>query len=190
MSEAVSALKGASTFGQISVAEAGLCGMITLRGDFADAGFAQVLKDVARVDVPAQRRIVWAEERALAWMSPDELLLQLPYEEAASLTLTLSEALGQTHALVADVSDARVRFDLTGEAAAVRETLAKLAPVDFSPEAMAVGDFRRTRVAQVAGAIWFSADSNAHVICFRSVAAYAFDLLTTSAETGADVGYF
>jgi hypothetical protein len=41
------------------------------------------------------------------------------------------------------------------------------------PDSFAVGDFRRSRMAQVAAAFWRH-DSGFDVICFRSVADYAY----------------
>ena len=75
MSEAQSALAGASREGMVRVREAGLHGMITLRGDLGSAKVKTAVKDAAGLDVPAQRKIVSEGETAVAWMSPDELLL-------------------------------------------------------------------------------------------------------------------
>ena len=50
--------------------------------------------------------------------------------------------------------------------------------------------FRRTRMAQVPAAFWLDEAGNFHLICFRSVADYAFELLKVSAQPGGEVGLY
>lgn len=185
MSEAVSALGGLVHDGYVRVAEVGPQGMIVLRskGD----GVAEALAGLG-LPVPEVRRIVAAGDRAVAWMSPDEMLVMLPYGEVAQAVAALSAALAGKHHLVADVSDARAVFTITGDGA--REVLAKCCPVDLAPEVFGPGEVRRTRAAQVAAAVWMSEDDRFTLVCFRSVARYVFDLLSTLARPGAEVGLF
>ncbi len=189
MSEALSAMQGAFAKGAVTVQDIGPQGMITLRGDLTDAKLAAAVQDVAGTAIPAQRRVETAGERTVAWMSPDELLILLPYADANPAVARLSSALAGTHALAANVSDARALFRLSGKPAQVREVMAKLAPADLSPDAFGPGDFRRTRLSQIAAAFWMPTPDSFHVVCFRSVAQYAFDLLKTSAQDG-PVGFF
>ena len=184
----VSALMGAVAEGRTRVEEAGLQGMITLRGDLASAAVMSAVKGVAGVDLPAQRAIATEGDKGIAWMSPDELLLLVPHAEAEAAVASLAEALKGEHATVANVSDARALFRIEGPHA--REALAKLTPADLHPEAFGSGEMRRTRLAQVPAAIWQSGEEEFHVICFRSVARYVFDILALSAKDGAEVGYF
>ncbi|MGH1356992.1 MAG: sarcosine oxidase subunit gamma [Thalassovita sp.] len=187
MSEAISALNGAGAKGFATVTEIGPQGMITLRGDLS------TMKDaLAQISgtLPDARGITHTGGRSVAWMSPDELLILLPYDQVGAAIETLNGALAGTHFLAVNVSDARAIFTVSGAGNAVRETLAKLAPVDLSPEVFKPGEIRRTRIAQIAAAFWLAEDGTAHVICFRSVAQYAFDLLKTAASDGAEVGYF
>ena len=86
------------------------------------------------------------------------------------------------------MSDARACFTLAG--AGAREVLGKVAPVDFAADQFVAGDFRRTRLAQVAGAFWLDAEGAFHIVCFRSVAEYVFNLLKTSADADAAVGVY
>ena len=183
MSDVRTALNGAKAQGVIRVADAGPRGMITIRGLVAERAAATL-----GLDTPDVRRIVFGHATALAWMSPDEFMVFCPYETAPAQVAALSAALGDAHALVADVSDARAVIDLTGPA--IRDVLSKLSPVDFAPAAFGVGEMRRTRLAQVPAAIWFSADEVAHVVCFRSVAGYAFDVLKEASAVDARVSQF
>ena len=114
MSKAVSALGGVSHKGFVDVAEAGQRGMITVRGDLGSAAMKKAVKAAVGTAVPAPRRIELAGEKGAAWMSPDELLILVPYAEAVATVEVLERALGKEHHLVADVSDARAVFRIKG----------------------------------------------------------------------------
>lgn len=186
MSErATSALPGAHFKGFVSVQEAGLRGMVTIRCDLASPKLAAAVEELG-LNVPAQRKVESAGEMALAWMSPDELLLMAPHERAEEVAQQLAQALQGEFATIANVSDARAVFTLEG--AALRDALAKLCPVDFGT--LGPGDIRRTRAAQIAAAIWFEAEDRATLVCFRSVAQYMFDLLSAAAAPGSEPGLY
>lgn len=183
MSNAVSALGGVSHKGFAEVAEAGLHGMITLRGDLSSAKMKKAVKAATGTAVPAARRIVIGEGKAAAWMSPDELLILVPYGAARETVEALEKALDGEHHLVADVSDARAVFTIKGKKA--DQVLMKLCPVDFA--GLADGEIRRTRAAQVAAAFWKSGPEEYTLVSFRSVAAYVMGLLEVSARVGSEV---
>lgn len=163
-------------------------GMLTLRGDLSDAVVQKAAEAASGATVPMQGRIAVQDARALAWMSPDELLVLCPYADIAATLAALQGDLGGTHALAVDVSDARAVFAIAGPQA--REVLAKLAPVDLRPERFGTGMFRRTRLAQVPAAFWLSAPDTFHLVCFRSVATYVHDLLHAAAQPGSAVEVF
>ncbi|MCY1127096.1 sarcosine oxidase subunit gamma [Frigidibacter sp. RF13] len=183
MSNAVSALQGKSAVGFATVTEAGLQGMITLRGDLKSAKLKKAVKSAAGVDVPAARRITLKSGRGAGWMSPDELLILVPYAEARATVEALSKALADDHHLVADVSDARAMFRIKGDKA--DQVLAKLCPVDL--KTLADGELRRTRAAQVAAALWQSDKGEFTLVSFRSVADYVFGALELSARSGSEL---
>ncbi|WP_372885867.1 sarcosine oxidase subunit gamma [Shimia sp.] len=187
MSDAVSALENATFTGFASVSETGLRGMITLRGDLASGPLKAAVKAAIGAEVPGQRRIARGTTGDAAWMSPDELLILCDYAGSAEILAVLNDKLAGEHALAVVVSDARAAFRIDGEAA--REVLAKVAPVDLSPEAFGADDFRRSRIAQVAAAFWMNADGSFELVCFRSVAQYVFDVLKASAQPGGKVGF-
>ena len=182
-----SALPGARAEGLVTVEEMGCAGMVTLRADLADA--AAAVKKVTGAAMPGPRAIQAGKGCSVAWMSPDELLILCDHAAADAMVADLSAALTGRHHLAVNVSDARALFRLTGEAGTVRDVLSKITPADMSAEALAPGEMRRTRLQQVAGAIWFEGATEARVICFRSVARYVFDLLAMSAKEGGEVGY-
>lgn len=187
MSDAVSALNGKIAAGEVTVRDAGLRGMIILRGDLANKKLRAVCTGVTGVDFPAQGQANCVGEKGLCWMSPDEALILVPYDGVAHAIALIDKALTGQHYLAENVSDARALIYVEGTFA--REVIAKLAPADLHPDSFKPGDFRRTRLGQVAAAFWMRDDDTFEVICFRSVGEYTFDLLAASAKAG-PVGMF
>lgn len=183
MSDAVSALQGASFDGYCKVEEAGLVGMITLRGDLSSTGVAKAVKAATGAAIPGQGKITDGVKGRVGWMSPDELLLITDHIEAPKVVEAATRALAKEHALVVNVSDARAVFRVKGTAC--REVIAKLTPADTS--LMQPGMLRRTRIAQIPAAFYLEDDQTAVLVCFRSVAQYAFDLLKDAAKPGGEV---
>lgn len=163
-----------------SVTPAEGLGMITIRADLARAGDA--IAEAAGLAIPEPTRIVTDGSRSLGWMSPDELLLILPATETAEALAALTDALAGEHALVADVSDLRAVFDLTGPKA--DQLLQKLSPIDFA--AFPKDGLRRTRAAQVAVAFWRQG-KGLRVIGMRSTADYLQLILENAAMPGSDL---
>lgn len=159
-------------------------GMLTLRGDLSSAKMKAAVKDATGFAIPKAGKIAGNGETGVVWMSPDELLVMVPYGAVADAWERMSKTLGGAHHLIADVSDARSVFTVQGVDA--KEVLARVCPVDLHEDSFAIGDFRRTRMAQVAAAFWRH-DLGFDVICFRSVGDYAEGVLRRSAK-GAPTG--
>jgi sarcosine oxidase subunit gamma len=162
--------------------------MITLRADLAAPEVAAAVAEATGAQAPGRRRIAVSPRGAAAWMAPDELMLFTARDAVAGALAKLEAALSGTHHLAADVSDARAVFRLEGFGA--REILAKGAPVDLAPGAFGLEDFRRTRLGQVAAALWSPEPEIFQVMCFRSVAEYVALWLEGAARPGASVGFF
>ena len=201
MLEPVNALNHAGFEGLVTVEECGLQGMITLRGDLSNRSLKAGAAKAGGAKMPARGHANVSQANGAiqgsCWMSPDEVLILCPYDEVGERLAALDDKLGKKFALAVNVSDARAMFrlcglpDLSGPSGVrAREVLARLCPVDLSPDAFKPGMFRRTRMAQVPAAFWMDAEGCFHIICFRSVAQYVFDLLKTAAAKGPDVGYF
>jgi len=184
MSNIQTAMNGARSTGYVEVSEASATGMITLRGDLGDAAVQKALKSVMGADVPATLAVTHADAGQILWMSPDELMIVCAYDQADRMVADLIAALGDTHSMVVNVSDARAVFDLNG--AATPEIIAKLAPIDM--KTMQAGTVRRTRFAQIPAAFWMTSNDSARIICFRSVGEYMFNQLRNSAQAGFEVG--
>ena len=131
--------------------------------------------------------MVLSGDRGVAWMSPDELMLFPGAGDTAELVAEIGAALAGTHHLAVDVSDARAVFRLEGPGA--REVLAKGAPVDLDPGSFGPGDFRRSRLGQVAAAFWMPEAGTIDLMCFRSVAGFVAGWLTTAGRAGTLPGH-
>lgn len=189
MSDPVTALGNpAYSDGIAEIREIGPLGMVTLRGDLADRTLRKAASDAAGVAFPDQLACITADHSGIAWMSPDEVLVMCAYADVSEKVGKMTDALASKHALVANVSDARAVFEVSGPYA--REVIAKLAPVDMAPEAFTPGMFRRTRFAQVPAAFWMRDDHTFRIVCFRSVGQYMFDLLSIAAQPGSEVDHF
>ncbi|MFN3616128.1 MAG: sarcosine oxidase subunit gamma [Rubrimonas sp.] len=162
-------------------------GMILIR---AGAPLMAAMAAALGLETPAPLRATLAGDRALVWFGPDEALALTPAAEVPAALDALRAAAGGGHALVLEMTDARVLFRLTG--AGAREVLAKGAPVDLTPAAFDVGHARRTHLGQVACAFWRTDDhpETFELICFRSVADYVEAWLATAADPAARVGWF
>ena len=165
----------------VKVEALGLRGMINLRCDMS------TVEAVGGIAKPVVGQMTTVGERALAWMSPDEVMLLLPHAEVAATLADISLQFQGVHHLALDVSDARAMFSLSGPG--VRDVIAKLAPVDLHPDHFGPGQFRRSRLGQVAAAFWMTESGDITLICFRSFADYVFALLEQSAKDG-PIGYY
>lgn len=179
----VTPLDGARFDGFATVSEIGPLGMIALRAKPDVAGLAEAIAAATGCALPEKRRIVRNGERAAGWMGPDEYLLILPRAEAAAAVAVIGEKLAGQHHLVADVSDMRAVFAIEGAKAA--DVLRKLTPADLG--ALAEGELRRSRIAQVPAAFW-AEGQGFRLIAFRSIAAYVWGLLTHAGQKGSETG--
>lgn len=160
-------------------------GMITVRGDLKSKKIATVLKSATGVTMPPQMGANVSASNGILWMSPDEAMVLVDMADAPAQAVKMAADLSKTHALVVDVSDARAVFEVEG--ADVRDVLAKLAPIDTHPDVLKPGMLRRTRIAQVACAVWMPTSTTARIICFRSVADYMFGVLSVASKSGGEV---
>jgi len=180
MSKAVSVLNGADFSGAVTVRDAGLVGMITVRGDLSGEQMAKAVKSAVGLALPKARQIKHGKKGSAAWMSPDELLLLVDYDLVDDVVGRLDATLAGSHHMAVNVSDARAMFTLVG--AGLRDVIAKGAPADLSVEGLPVGEIRRTRLGQIAAAFWLSDAETLSIVCFRSYGAHMFAWLCNAAE--------
>ena len=82
MSNVISAAHGASFDGAVRVVDAGVKGMITVRGDLSSAKMAKAVKAAVGLGMPDARGVKTGAKGGVAWMSPDELMLFCDYSDA------------------------------------------------------------------------------------------------------------
>jgi len=165
---------------EVTVTPLALPGMFTLKADLADARVQAAVHAACGQAMPARFGVALdAGGHGALWMAPDELLILVP--DATATVATLEAALTGVPHLAADVSDVRVGFRLTGPGA--RAVMARLTPADLSAPGFGPGQVRRTRLAQVACAVWMPSDAELEVAVFRSVGTYAFALLRGAAAS-------
>ena len=161
--------------GEVLVAMQRRVPMVTLKAEPTKPTRA-ALKRALGTPVPAPRTIA----NGVAWMAPDEWLIMVPVGSTPQAVIGRLTAEIKAPMLAVDVSDARAVFTLKGNKA--REVLAKGAPVDLSPTAFTPGDFRRTRLGQVAVAFWMEAEDEITLVCFASLKQFMFDWLVNAAQ--------
>ena len=167
-------------------------GLVGVRVDLSDSAVRVALEEESGLSLPGVRQAVLRDEERTGWywMAPDELLLRIPPDHAASTLEALEAALSGMHCLVVDLSDSRAFFRIAGPFA--REVLAKGAPVDLHPEAFPQGMFRRTHIAGVAVAFSLVAEGpdTFELFCARSHARYMRDWLGNAARPGTMTGVY
>ncbi len=161
--------------GEVLVAMQRRVPMVTLKAEPTKPTRAAI-KRALGTPVPAPRTIA----NGVAWMAPDEWLIMVPEGQTPQAVIGRLTAEIKAPMLAVDVSDARAVFTLKGNKA--REVLAKGAPVDLSPTAFTPGDFRRTRLGQVAVAFWMEAEDEITLVCFASLKQFMFDWLVNAAQ--------
>lgn len=186
MSDVMAPMEGALSEGLLRIEALAPQGQITLRCEVSD-DYRAKLDGLLGLGFPDPLSAVSDGTHALLWMSPDELLLLLPYDEVPQMLARIDETFPGWILLATDVSDARAHFRLSGPH--LRDVLSKVTPADMAPGAFAPGDVRRSRLAQVAAGYWLRAEDEAQVFVFRSVGDYAFKVLSTAAEPGGEVGF-
>lgn len=172
----------------IRIEEAGLTGMIALRGDLASSQMAAAVEAATGAALPEPWRVAQGSKGRVVWMSPDELLILTGADRAEATLSAASEALAGQHHLALDMSDSRVVFRLTG--AAVGEVLAKGAPVDLRDSAFPVGAVRRTHIAEIAVGFWRLGPEEWEIVCFRSLGHHLLGWLEAVSVDGAAVGHY
>ena len=186
MSDVMAPNEGARSEGLVTVEALPPQGQITLRCEMSE-DYRAKLSDALGMGVPEQRGSVTDRDRALLWMSPDELLLLVAYDAVDGVMETLNAAFDGWFIAITNVSDARAQFRVSGPH--LRDILAKVTATDMAPRGFPVGDVRRSRLAQVAAGYWLRSEDEAQVFVFRSVGAYAFEVLSTLAQPGGDVNF-
>ena len=172
----------------ISIEEVVDFGIIIFKADFSDTQTRNLLKATTGVEVPGIGKISIDEKFSIAWMSTDEYAIILKRRESDKIAKKIITKMKNKHHLCVNMSDSRRCFRLLGKG--WREVLSKGIPADLNPDVFGVGAFRRTRIANVAVAIWTISNNEAFLVSSYSVGSFIFDWLKTASLKTGQVSYY
>lgn len=155
--------------------------MFTLRGDPCDEGFRTTTEAALGLALPTTPNTVAGNDTHLvAWMGPDEWLIQSRRAQAATAPLTrLAEQLVGRFALIVDVSSGYTVIELRGPRAA--DVLAKGCALDLHPKVFGSGQCAQTRFFDAA-VLLRRTDDGISMTARRSYAPYVAELLVDAAR--------
>ncbi len=158
----------------------GIAGLTARRGQAA--ALQRLLRDRFDLVLPAGPRRTGSGELAVAGIGPQSWLMTREHAGNA-FAIGLRASLGG-HAAVLDLSDAYVMLRLTG--ARLRDTLAKLVPLDLHERSFRVGDVAQTVAEHMAVMLWRLEDTDRGEAAFelcagRSLARSLYGALRDSA---------
>jgi sarcosine oxidase subunit gamma len=171
---------GVAPAGAIRYLEKGLLGHVNLRGDAADARFAQAVERALGVALPtAPNTTRVAGGIVVCWLGPDEWLAVTPGDREEDIVRALRAGLEGVHSSVTPVTGGQTILALRG--AHVRDLLAKGSPFDLHAPAFRAGACAQTHLAKAAVLLRPLADDEVEVVVRRSFADYLFKWLETAA---------
>jgi heterotetrameric sarcosine oxidase gamma subunit len=157
---------------------------VRLRREFSFSTFSQRMRMVCGVEPPLQLQCAIGGSIRLVAVGPESWLAI----GAANLFTVLREGIAESTSLT-DQSSGYIILRLTGPR--VRETFAKLIPIDFHPHAFAIGNAAATVAAHIGVTVWRCADDAGgyptfELACLRSFSA---DLVEALRRSAAEFGF-
>jgi sarcosine oxidase subunit gamma len=163
-------------------------GMVSVKADLLDAKVREIIESISGVQCPQIGKISNGKKMSVGWMSTDEYAIFGQSSDSIKLVGRIESKLKKYDHLCLNMSDSRRCFHLKGSG--WREVLSKGTPADLSPKAFGKGVLRRTRIANVAVAIWSFNETESFVISMTSVSDFMLEwLVNASLETGR-ISYF
>jgi sarcosine oxidase subunit gamma len=126
-------------------------GLLLLQAASAHA-LRDALDQALDLTLPTAQNASVRGDYALLWLSPAEWLLELHVNETRAVESELSRRLTSSLAVVTDIGDALVSFELSG--AGVLEILMTGCGLDLRPHAFPPGRVARTALADVPAILW------------------------------------
>lgn len=137
----------AATCAGVALREAEPASQITLRANPDNADFAQVLRELARLDLPRLANTFSEDDtNRMFWMGPTEWFLTAPDGAAQQLVTELNQATEGQHVSIVDVSDNRTCLVLSG--AKSWNVLNKTCAFDLHPRTFQPGQCAQTLVGR------------------------------------------
>ena len=130
-----------------SIRENPFASQVNLRGNPADAAFADAARGVLGCDLPVAPN-TWnaGNDCQVLWLGPDEWLLKLEPEQGEAVALALRAALAGLHCSVVEVGSGNTTLTLQGPGAA--DLLSRGCPLDLHPRKFAAGAVAQSHVAR------------------------------------------
>jgi len=152
---------------------------VQLRRKCSFSSFSERMRLVCGVEPPLRPRCAIGGAIRLVAVGPESWLAV----GASNLFTVLREGIAESASLT-DQSSGYIILRLTGPR--VRETFAKLIPIDFHPRAFAIGDAAATVAAHIGVTVWRCADDAGgyptfELVCLRSFSADLVEALRRSA---------
>lgn len=122
---------------EVAMAERPFPGILDLRGDPAQAGFAAALEVVLGFALPTEAgSVAGGPERRALWLGPNEWWIVTPQVDTA-LAAKLRDAVAGEHAAITEIGDSRTCIRISGARAA--DVIAKGCPLDLHPSVFSAG---------------------------------------------------
>ena len=172
----------------ISIEEVRDFGLVTLKANFLDTKICDLVTATTGICFPKIGRISIGKKLSVGWMSIDEIAIILADSEADKITQKIKTKLKSYNNLCVNVSDSRCCFRLFGHG--WREVLSKGTPINLNPTSFTIGSFRRTRLGNVAVAIWATDVDVAYLFSMHSVGSFVLDWLCTANLKSGQLKYF
>jgi sarcosine oxidase subunit gamma len=163
-------------------------GMVSLKVDLLDAKVREIIQSISGTRCPQIGKISDGKKMSVGWMSTDEYAIFSESSDAIKLVGRVSSKLKKYDHLCLNMSDSRRCFHLKGKG--WREVLSKGTPADLSPKAFGQGVLRRTRIANVAVAIWSFNETEAFIISMTSVGDFIIEWLNNARLETGRISYF
>ena len=163
-------------------------GLIIVKANFSDSKIRDLLQTSTGLKLPKNGRISIGKNLSIGWMSNDEHAIIIKNDDVDRFVTKITEKMKGYEHLCLNMSDSRRCFKLLGYG--WREILSKGTPADLRSGVFGVGGFRRTRVANVAVAMWVISDKEAYVFSTYSVGDFILDWLRTANLKSGELSFF
>lgn len=168
----------------VCLGERPFCSHINVRGRPQQSGFLQTLGDSVGAELPGEcNRVVFAGQRMVFCLGPDEWLIVGEPGQESALGATVRNALGDHVAAVTEISSGQTIIQISGPQA--RALLAHGCPIDLHPGAFGKGQCAQTLLAKAGVLLWPISDESLELIVRRSFADYLWSWLK---DAGAQYG--
>ena len=172
----------------VSIKEVNDLGMVVVKANFLDNKIYNAFQTAIVTPVPKIGKISMKKNLSVAWMAIDEYAIFIERCNSQKMVDHIVRKMKKFDILCVNMSDSRTFFRLVGKG--WREVLSKGTPADLSTKVFGVGSFRRTRIANVAIAVWVVDENEAYLFSMRSVSEYVQNWLQNANLKSSQLKFF